>query len=101
MFNKYLPGVWSYFIGNDQTTTNQLNITAVREFVPKSDSSVYIDTDLTGKLSYKLDGEYGYSLDLIFKTNVKLNAYIDLDSKTFPDEILVPAEIKDVQIGEI
>lgn len=52
MFNKYLPGVWSYFIGNDQTTTNKLNLTAINEFKPKADSSIYIDADLVGSIAY-------------------------------------------------
>jgi len=101
MFNKYLPGVWSYFIGNDQTTSNKLNITAIHEFVPKADSSIYVDADLVGSLAYQLDGSYGYSLEVVFQTIVKLSAFVDIDSKTFPGEILVPAEIKDVQIGDI
>ena len=93
--------MWSYFIGDDQTTTSRLNITAINAFKPKSDSSIYLDAEVTGMLSYKLDGNYGYSLDIMFRTNVKLSAFIDIDAKTFPDQILVPAEIKDLEIGDL
>jgi len=99
MLNTFMPGVWSYFIGEDFTTRINMTVTDVHEFSPNLDSTLFIDVDVLADMSFSLSGSEAYSVILQFKTKATLKLLVDLDNQG--DELFLPIHFFAVDVGEV
>jgi len=97
--NTALPGVWTYFIGEDFTTRINITVTDVHSFVPNPDSTLAIDVAVLADMQFSLAGSSLYTLQFQFATAATLKCLVDLDNQQ--DQLFMPTHFFDVQVGEV